>query len=80
METESVYTYQTIECFAVDKFAKKILSNLCTTVTLGKWQGDHYIQSHPTTIPVNIAEYKATENLGKLSGDCNIQGDRYIQV
>ena len=24
-----------------------------------------------TTIPVNIAE-----NLGKLSGDCNIQGDR----
>ena len=33
-----------------------------------------------TTIPVNIAEYKATENLGNLSGDCNIQGDRYIQV
>ena len=46
METESVYTYQTRECFAVDKFAKKILSNLCTTVTLGKWQGDHYIQGH----------------------------------
>ena len=33
-----------------------------------------------TTIPVNIAEYKATENLGNLSGDCNIQGDRCIQV
>ena len=33
-----------------------------------------------TAIPVNIAEYKATENLGNLSGDCNIQGDRYIQV
>ena len=46
METESVYTYQTKECFAVDKFAKKIRSNLCTTVTLGKWQGDHYIQGH----------------------------------
>ena len=24
-------------------------------------------------------KFKATENFGKLSGDCNIQGDRYIQ-
>ena len=24
-------------------------------------------------------KYKATKNLGKLSRDCNIQGDRYIQ-
>ena len=23
---------------------KLIQSNLCTTVTLGKWQGDHYIK------------------------------------
>ena len=46
MESESVYTYQTKEYFAADKFAKKIRSHLCTTVTLGKWQGDHYIQGH----------------------------------
>ena len=36
--------------------------------------GDRYIQ-------VNFAEniVKAFENFGKLSGDLNIQGDRYIQ-
>ena len=32
-----------------------------------------------TAIQVNLVENKATENFGKLSCDCNIQGDCYIQ-
>ena len=54
-------------------------SNLSTTVTLRKWQGNRNIQGD-RYIQVNFAENKATENLGNLFGDCNIQGDRYIQV
>ena len=38
-------------------------------VTLGKWQGDHYIQGDRYI-------HKATENFGKLYGDCDIQGSR----
>ena len=81
METESVYTYQTRECFACDKFAKKKkYSQTCVQRSpLGNGK-ETIIYRVTTTIPVNIAEYKATENLGNLSGDCNIQGDRYIQV
>ena len=40
-----------------------------TCVTLGKWQGDHYIQGDRYI-------HKATENFGKLYGDCDIQGSR----
>ena len=40
-------------------------------VTFGKCQGDRYVLCR---------KYKATENFGKLSGDRNIQGDRYVQV
>ena len=76
METESVYTYQTRECFACDKFAKKKkYSQTCVQRSpLGNGK-ETIIYRVTTTIPVNIAE-----NLGKLSGDCNIQGDRYILV
>ena len=80
MVTELVYTYQTRECFAVDKFAKKKYGQtFVQRLLLGNGK-ETIIYRVTTTIPVNIAEYKATENLGKLSGDCNIQGDRYIQV
>ena len=51
--------------------------NLCTTVTLGKWQGDCYIQGD-RYIQVNISEnIKETE---KLFNERNIQGDRYLQA
>ena len=67
------------EVFAlISQRESKFQSNLCTTTTLMKWQGDCYIQGD-RYIKVNFAEN--TRQL-KILGSCrdrNIQGDRYIQ-
>ena len=56
-----------------------IRSNLCTTVTLGKWQGKCYIQGDRYFKASQLCrKYNATENFGKLSSDRNIQCDRQI--
>ena len=53
-------------------------SNLCTTVTLGEWLGNRYIQAD-RYIQVNLAEnIRQLKHFWKLSGDRNIEGDRYI--
>ena len=57
---------------------EKMQSNLYTTVTLGKWQCDHFTQGD-RYIQVNFAENIGQLIFGKLSGDRNIPGDRYIQ-
>ena len=54
--------------------------NLCTMVTLGKWQGDCYIQGdHYNYTGQLCRKYKATEIFSKWLGDRNMQGERYIQ-
>ena len=71
---------QTWFCFFLMKDITAQQSNLCTTVTLGEWQGDCYMQGD-RYIRVNFAEkLRQLKNFGKLSGNCNIQGDHYIQV
>ena len=56
----------------------KFQSNLCTTTTLRKWQGDHYIQGDPYT-QINFAANIRQPNVLGSCRDRNIQGDRYIQ-
>ena len=54
-------------------------ANLCTTATLGEWQGDCYIQGD-CYVQANICrKCKTTENFGKVSGDRKLLGDCYIQ-
>ena len=53
--------------------------NLCTMVTLGKWQGDCYTQSDHYITGELCRKYKTTENFSKLLGDHNMRGDCYIQ-
>ena len=55
--------------------------NLCTMVTLGKWQGDCYniIQSDLYITGELCRKYKTTENFSKLLGDRNMCDDCYIQ-
>ena len=56
-----------------------IRSNLCTTATLGKWQGKCYIQGDRYFKASQLCrKYNATENFGKLSSYRNIQCDRQI--
>ena len=55
-------------------------SNLYIPVTLGKWQCNVKIIYRVTAnIQVNFAENMGRLSFGKLSGDRNIPGDRYIQ-
>lgn len=62
------------EVTRVNRVLILLQSNLCTTATFGKWQGDSYIQ-------VNFAgNIKQLKILGSFSCDCEIQGDCYIQV
>ena len=57
----------------------RIQSNLCTTVSLGKRQGECYIQGDRYFKTGQLCrKYNATENFGKLSSDRNIQCDRHI--
>ena len=57
----------------------RIQSNLCTTVTLGKRQGECYIQGDRYFKTGQLCrKYNATENFEKLSSDRNIQCDRHI--
>lgn len=61
------------EVTRVNRVLILLQSNLCTTATFGKWQGDSYIQ-------VNFAgNIKQLKILGSFSCDCEIQGDCYIQ-
>ena len=55
-------------------------SNVCTTITLGKWQGHHDIQGD-RYIQVNFTENirQLHENFGKLTSDRKIQDNRYLQ-
>ena len=67
------------EVFAlISQRESKFQSNLCTTTTLTKWQGDCYIQGDryiKVNFPENIRQLKI---LGSCH-DRNIQGDRYRQ-
>ena len=59
-ENRNIYFGVLLACLYLNFVFYDVQSNMCTTVTLGKWQGDCYIQGDPYK-QVNFAE-----NIGQL--------------